>query len=356
MQNWTRGRGPIAAMFAVLVLVAGCSETTSSLGSGLSGVKAMVMPSRSRGYRASERERQCLARAIFFEANRSSRDGMIAVGSVVMNRRESGKWGDDICGVVGAKRQFAPGVLSRPMNSKALPDVMEATDAVLKGERHPKVQKEVMYFHTAGLKFPYKNMRYTTVAGGNAFYYKKSRKQDRLPAVPGFEQPEVMVAEAAPAQPEPVVAALDPAPGAEPVQVAFAGDTPSADRKRTGLFARKTLAPVEEISAAEAFGMVALADEAPIPAERAPAAPVAQPGDTDLAAVPVEVPQAKPGKTARAKAPAATMTAGLDEAPSAERFGAGTVQPAYADASDSGLGFGDGMGTGVLGRLVVEGY
>src|SRR5690606_6004389 len=75
----------------------------------------------SHGYSANERE--CLARAMFFESNRSSRDGLVAVGSVVMNRVESGQYPETICGVVGQKNQFAPGVLSRQMNSKALPDV-----------------------------------------------------------------------------------------------------------------------------------------------------------------------------------------------------------------------------------------
>jgi hypothetical protein len=48
------------------------------------------------------REHECLARAMFFESNRSSRDGLIAVGSVVMNRLESGRWGNSVCEVVGA--------------------------------------------------------------------------------------------------------------------------------------------------------------------------------------------------------------------------------------------------------------
>jgi spore germination cell wall hydrolase CwlJ-like protein len=34
-----------------------------------------------------------------------------------------------------------------------------------------------MFFHVAGMKFPYKNMRYVHVAGGNTFYYKASRKR-----------------------------------------------------------------------------------------------------------------------------------------------------------------------------------
>ncbi len=120
-------------------------------------------------------DRECLARAMFFESNRSSRDGLVAVGTVVMNRLGSDQYPDTICGVVGQKNQFAPGVLSRPMKSEALPDVMAAADAVLKGERHPGV-REAKFFHQAGLTFPYKNMHYVLEAGGNAFYEKRSRR------------------------------------------------------------------------------------------------------------------------------------------------------------------------------------
>lgn len=132
-------------------------------------------PRRANAYRFSSRDHECLARAMFFESNRSSREGLIAVGSVVMNRLESGRWGNSVCQVVGAPRQFAPGVLSRRMDSRALPDVMDAAEAVLKGERHPKIYDEVMYFHTAGYRFRYNNMHYVAVAGGNSFYEKRRR-------------------------------------------------------------------------------------------------------------------------------------------------------------------------------------
>ncbi|RVC93189.1 cell wall hydrolase, partial [Mesorhizobium sp. M2A.F.Ca.ET.017.03.2.1] len=108
---------------------------------------------------------------------------MIAVGTVVMNRLRSGQHGNTICEVVGEKGQFAPGVLTRPMNSRALPDVEEAADAVLRGERKAKL-KNTMYFHTAGLRFPYNNMHYTMVAGGNAFYEKRGRNWQPLPDEP----------------------------------------------------------------------------------------------------------------------------------------------------------------------------
>jgi len=42
----------------------------------------------------------CLAAAIFFEARDQPIDGQRAVADVVMNRVESNRWPDGICGVV----------------------------------------------------------------------------------------------------------------------------------------------------------------------------------------------------------------------------------------------------------------
>jgi spore germination cell wall hydrolase CwlJ-like protein len=125
---------------------------------------------------ASNRERDCLMRAMYFESNRSSPDGLLSVGTVVMHRLENGAWGKSICGVVGAPRQFAPGALSRRMDGD-LSDLQALADQIIAGKRQPKLAKNVMFFHVAGMKFPYKNMRYVHVAGGNTFYYKASRKR-----------------------------------------------------------------------------------------------------------------------------------------------------------------------------------
>ena len=114
---------------------------------------------------------ECLARAMYFESNRSSEEGMLAVGTVVMNRLESGRYPKSVCGVVGQKNQFAEGVLSKPLGRGS--DLASKTARrVLRGERHPKVEK-AMFFHTAGYSYPYKNMQYMTIQGGNAFYEKR---------------------------------------------------------------------------------------------------------------------------------------------------------------------------------------
>lgn len=233
-------------------VLAGCSQTGSSTKDYGYSMGSRFVGARS----ASAREKECLQRAMFFESNRSSREGMIGVGTVVMNRLRSGRHGDTICAVVGEKGQFAPGVLTRRMNSRALPDVEAAADAVLKGERHPKL-KNSMFFHTAGLKFPYKNMHYVAVAGGNAFYEKRGRNWKPLPPETG-----TMIAMAAPERgtgPAPTVERA-PQPAPQPVQMAAAtmpapaparfGQQPAEPQPAVSPFMRASAEP----SAAMAFG------------------------------------------------------------------------------------------------------
>ncbi len=118
-------------------------------------------------------ERTCLIRAMYFESNRSSRDGLMAVGTVVMNRVASPRYPNTICGVVRQSGQFAPGVMTAPLNPRELPQVERAADAILAGERYKPIG-DALFFHVAGLKIPYR-VEYMAVAGGNAFYRKTGR-------------------------------------------------------------------------------------------------------------------------------------------------------------------------------------
>jgi spore germination cell wall hydrolase CwlJ-like protein len=117
-------------------------------------------------------DRECMARAMYFESHRGADEGMVAVGTVVANRRDSGRYGSSICEVVGQKRQFAPGVMVRTMDGEAADRARRNAEKVLSGQRHPAL-KTAMFFHTAGYKFRYPNMHYVLVAGGNAFYEKR---------------------------------------------------------------------------------------------------------------------------------------------------------------------------------------
>mgnify|MGYP000974470857 CR=1 len=146
----------LAALGAVAASLGGCSVLGLNLAMG----------------RMSEKE--CMMRAMYFESNRSSAEGMLAVGTVVMNRLNDPRYPNSVCGVVGQKNQFADGVLTRPMTDSGAVLAAQMADQVLRGARHPGVQN-AQHFHTAGLRFPYNNMFYVLEAGGNEFYEKRSR-------------------------------------------------------------------------------------------------------------------------------------------------------------------------------------
>ncbi len=125
-------------------------------------------------------DRDCMTRVMYFESNRSSPEGMLAVGTTVMNRLDAPGYPKTVCGVIGQPRQFADGVLDKPMTPRAAALAAEVADRVLAGERHPQVGS-AMFFHTAGYTFPYRNMHYVVVAGGNAFYEKRSSRDQETP-------------------------------------------------------------------------------------------------------------------------------------------------------------------------------
>lgn len=54
------------------------------------------------------KEQTCLAATIYLEARDQSTRGQLAVAEVALRRVEQGRWGDSVCEVVKARRQFAP--------------------------------------------------------------------------------------------------------------------------------------------------------------------------------------------------------------------------------------------------------
>lgn len=117
---------------------------------------------------------------------------MVAVGSVVMNRVESDAYPNTVCGVVGQKNQFAPGVMTKEMQLQTAPLITGTARSVYNGERHPRIGNS-KFFHAAWYKASYNNMHYVLTAGGNAFYEKRKPQNvtspSPLPAVEGLTQP-----------------------------------------------------------------------------------------------------------------------------------------------------------------------
>lgn len=98
-----------------------------------------------------------------------------------MNRVESDAFPNSICDVVSQKNQFAPGVMTKEMNSSSAPFARAAAQAVYAGERHPDIGG-ARFFHAAWYQASYNNMHYVLTTGGNAFYERRRPENVTVPA------------------------------------------------------------------------------------------------------------------------------------------------------------------------------
>lgn len=165
------GRGLLAASL-IAASLGGCQSMRTA---GLGEPKVVAAP--------TARDKDCLTRGMYFEANRSDEDGLLAVGTVIMNRLNAPGQPDSLCGVVGAPRQFAQGVLTKPMKEGEKERVEKVAVAILGGARHPGV-KNAMHFHVTGRTYRYPNMHYVVATGGNRFYEKTDKAGNRPQALP----------------------------------------------------------------------------------------------------------------------------------------------------------------------------
>lgn len=103
---------------------------------------ALVVLALSWGYqlRQTVEERDYLIRTIAFEASGETEMGKIAVAHVVLNRKKSGKWGDNIKAVVTSPHQFEPWMTRRKAMEALSPHdprykrAAKIADAVLSGQ------------------------------------------------------------------------------------------------------------------------------------------------------------------------------------------------------------------------------
>jgi spore germination cell wall hydrolase CwlJ-like protein len=148
-----------------LAVIAVCNHKLSELRSGIEAMPA--------GYvSASEKIRQldCLTRNIYWEAASEPFEGRVAVAQVTLNRVESGKFADTICGVVYQKNviyekvicQFSwyceTGYKVKPIHKELWAESeLVAKKVLLENFRLPGL-KEALYYHadyvTPGWKKP----------------------------------------------------------------------------------------------------------------------------------------------------------------------------------------------------------
>lgn len=118
------------------------------------------------------RELECLAGAIYFEAKSESLQGQLAVGHVIANRATSGRFPASYCGVVYQRSQFSF------VRGRSMPHIPRASqdwkDAVaiariVDQELHPSPMGKALFFHARRVSPGWKLTRVGTL-GNHVFY------------------------------------------------------------------------------------------------------------------------------------------------------------------------------------------
>lgn len=119
----------------------------------------------------------CLTRNIYYEARGEDHRGKMAVAHVTINRLKTGYWGDTICRVVYAKKQFSWTLakkLPRP-DSKVWAESEEVARKVLAGHRVRGLTKS-LYYHAIYIKDPkWADTNHEAGQIGNHIFYNRAK-------------------------------------------------------------------------------------------------------------------------------------------------------------------------------------
>ena len=120
----------------------------------------------------ANRDLDCLAHAVYFEAKSEPLNGQLAVAEVILNRAKSGRFASTLCGVVKQPSQFSfvrngafPTVSNPGMWRKAVAIAHIAAEGLWSGPA-----KGAMYFHAARVAPGWGKQRIATI--GNHIFYR----------------------------------------------------------------------------------------------------------------------------------------------------------------------------------------
>lgn len=120
----------------------------------------------------------CLATTVYLEARSQPPIGQMAVAEVAMRRRERGRWGDTVCDVVMAPRQFAttttPGSFEIT-NVAAFHKAWEIAGRTIHDWQLPPNQRRIVvphadHFATVALNPTWSHRKPALTIGGHTFY------------------------------------------------------------------------------------------------------------------------------------------------------------------------------------------
>ena len=126
---------------------------------------------------------ECLTKNIYYEARGEDKTGKYAVAHVTLNRMKTGKWGNDVCKVVYAKKQFSwtfQKKLPKP-DKEVLAQSRDIAVEVLEGARVRGLENS-MFYHADYIRQPKwaKPSEHVLTIGRHLFYNKARTKEEMI--------------------------------------------------------------------------------------------------------------------------------------------------------------------------------
>ena len=127
----------------------------------------------------------CLSTTVYLEARDQSAIGQQAVAEVALRRRDSGLWGDNLCSVVTARKQFAPTIVPADTRLRGGEAWAHAVSVALEAEHNwalPSGQrKEIVpgasHFAATAIANPtWRNAYQVATIGDHTFYRVQTLK------------------------------------------------------------------------------------------------------------------------------------------------------------------------------------
>lgn len=165
----SRLQAAVLAVGGTIVLALAC----------MGGPEATPERASARAGSAAAQAKHCLALSMYWEAKAEGREGMRAVGHVVMNRVADPRFANDPCAVVYAGGETPPcqfswycdGKSDRPTEKKNWAVAEELADQLLAGKLRDTT-KGALFFHAARIKIPWAVKRERTKRIGNHIFYR----------------------------------------------------------------------------------------------------------------------------------------------------------------------------------------
>ena len=137
------------------------------------------------------KEKNCLINALYYEARSESKLGILAVASVIENRKNSESYPFTYCKVINQHKQFSYVLEGKPdvekrehmlntYDKKAYQYISELSDRMTTDSFEPTLPKTVMWYATKKVSNAWTRSKkiYTTI-GIHHFYKKKDKPNDK---------------------------------------------------------------------------------------------------------------------------------------------------------------------------------